>query len=197
MQVFNANPIRPILTSWFSLLQNEIDNNNYYYGEGEQNNNGQQQAEMNPMCDNLAERAGRCDRDSEFSSFDKFWLDVVNYYDDDNQNNQNNGNQNVQNGNYYNVYQNGEYFYRGQNTCDFVDDLKHTPATWNTIKKAANRRGLSTGALACLIVAGVSVAAFLTFVFVDRICRRRMFCAEREPFLDQTEYQRSKDAVEA
>lgn len=149
--------------------------------------------ELNPLCWDLLERSGRCDRDPAVSAFDQVWQDVVDSLaGDDEEEGQNDNQYNNQNNNnnQYTQY----YDYLGQNACEFVDSLQHTPNTWASLKKAAEDRGLSAGALACIIVASVSVAAITITALCFHFCGcDRGRCSEREPFLeDGSEYHRSE-----
>ena len=115
------------------------------------NNNGE--AEINPLCERLLERSGRCDRnEKQQTDFDAFWADVVEfvngggsfaqyggdgydeYYEGEQQQDQQADGYYEDNRNWYQGQQNyyggqqqdmNYYQYNSQNTCDTIDSLPH------------------------------------------------------------------------
>lgn len=163
-------------------------------------NNGNGEAEINPLCERLLERSGRCDRnEKEQTDFDAFWADVVefvngggsfeqydgygdeyyeggeqqadNYYED---------NRNWYQGqqNYYGGQQNMNYYqYNSQNTCDTIDSLPHMQSrsnggNWFRTKEVANNNGLSTGALIVIIFGAVAAACVAGFMLFGWFARK-------------------------
>ena len=182
------------------------------------NNNNGGEAELNPLCERMLERSGRCDRTDQTSQFDQFWEDVIAFVNDGGSTNinQNDGYadyyEEASDYDQYQEYEQAQYnggnrrvlaqmnynAYANQNTCDFIDGLAHTSGSWDRLKRNAADKGISTGALIVAIFAAVVFTVVVSIIMFGWISERssKVFGKYGHPEESETPYQMDNSTEE-